>query len=234
MHSTNKEFGILEKPMLKYLFWIALTGFITLTVFVLILPPTIVDKWFSLELQENGNAFFDDFMTAVSSLGNFKYSIPMTTAVSLVFLLFKFKREALFIFLTMISGLISSVVKYLINRPRPAKDLVRVLEITRQQSFPSGHVLFYTVFFGFLMFLMFKLKSLPMVIRLIIATVCLTIIILISISRVYLGAHWLSDVLAGYLLGYCCLYLLINFYLNRYQLFRTSLKTKLLQNSDLT
>jgi len=219
MQMANTELQFLRRPFLKYLFWISLTGFIALTVFVVVLPPTILDKWFSLEIQEHGNAFFDAFMTAVSSFGNFKYSIPIVAVVSLLFLLFKFKREALFVFFTMISGLLSSVVKYLINRPRPAKNLVRIIEITRQQSFPSGHVLFYTVFFGFLVFLMFKLKTIPLIIRLIVATFCVTIIILVSISRVYLGAHWLTDVVAGYLLGYCCLYLLINFYLNHYQLF---------------
>lgn len=209
----GNELLVFGKPWMKYIFFISLAGFIFLTALIVFIPSITIDHWFFLEVQEHGNTFFDALMTAVSVFGHFTYSVPLVMITALVFFVFKFKRESLFILLTLLSGLVSTVVKYFVHRPRPARDLVRVIEVTRQQSFPSGHVLFYTVFFGFLLFLMLTLKKMPLPIRLAVATFCLCIIVLVSISRIYLGAHWLTDVLAGYLLGYCLLYLLIQIYL---------------------
>lgn len=117
---------------MKYIFFTSLAGFIFLTSLVVLVPSVTLDHWFSLEVQEHGNAFFDAFMTAVSILGHFTYSIPLVVITALVFFVFKFKRESLFVLLTLLSGLMSTVVKYFVNRPRPAKDLVRVIEVTQQ------------------------------------------------------------------------------------------------------
>lgn len=214
----SNELLVFGRPWMKYIFFISSAGFIGLTALVVYIPFITIDHWFSLEVQKHGNTFFDVFMTVESIVGHFTYSIPLVPVTALVFFVFKFTRESLFVLLTLLSGLVSTVVKYLVNRPRPAKNVVRVIEVTRQQSFPSGHVLFYTVLFGFLVFLMLMLKKIPLSIRLIVATFCLCIIVLVLISRIYLGAHWLTDVLAGYLLGYCLLYLLIQIYFNRYKL----------------
>jgi len=100
----------------------------------------------------------------------------------------------------------------LINRPRPAKDLLRIIEVTKQQSFPSGHTLFYTVFFGFLFFLSWT--RLPRSFwRVLLLALTGALILLIGPSRMYLGAHWLSDVIAAHLLGLIILAFGIEFYL---------------------
>ncbi len=108
--------------------------------------------------------------------------------------------------LTMLSGLISTIIKWLVNRPRPTEDLVRVVGKNAQQSFPSGHVLFYVMFFGFLVLLMLRLQSINKTIRVLVSVVCLFLIFTIPFSRIYLGAHWFTDVLGGFLLGIICLY----------------------------
>ena len=209
---------------LRYLLFISAIGFLGLTAMVVIYPPTEIDKWFSLEIQEHSCPLFDRFMFAVSTVGYMHITIPVVLCTALIFLFCGYRREALFTALTLCSGLISSVVKYFVNRPRPTSDLVRVIEITRQQSFPSGHVMFYTVFFGMLIYLMYRLKQLPQAIRLSISILSASMIILISISRIYLGAHWLTDVLAGYLLGFLFLNLLIWLYRQNEQ--RTLLNIK--------
>ncbi|MET3115011.1 membrane-associated phospholipid phosphatase [Pedobacter sp. CG_S7] len=191
---------------------IALMGFILLTALIVIYPTGIIDKWFSLEIQENSSPLFDVMMTAISTPGYMKVTIPLVIGMAAIFLFFKKTRQSLFIALTLLSGLFSSVVKYFVNRPRPAKDLVRIIEITRQQSFPSGHVTFYTVFFGFLIFLMYSIKEIPQILRLSVATISALFIMMISISRIYLGAHWLTDVLGGYFLGSIVLYSLVYLY----------------------
>jgi membrane-associated phospholipid phosphatase len=203
------------KKALTILLVASLILFLALTALVVLLPPSRVDRWFSTEVQEHGNTFFDAFMKGVSFVGYAQYSMPMAVLVSLIFFLSKMKKEAVFVLLTLLSGLVSSLVKFLVNRPRPTKDLVKLLEATKEQSFPSGHVLFYTVFFGFLCFLMFRLKQIPKPLRLLVGTFCLLMVTLVSISRIYLGAHWLTDVIGGYLLGYIILYALVYIYLGR-------------------
>ncbi|MBC6112469.1 phosphatase PAP2 family protein [Pedobacter fastidiosus] len=210
--------AVFTEKAASYITLVAVLGFTILTIMVVVFPPTTLDRWFSSEVQEHGNAFFDTFMKGVSSIGYIEYMVPLVLASSIVLLLMKQKKEALFMLFTLVSGLVSSVAKYFVNRPRPAKDLVRVIELTRQQSYPSGHVLFYTVFFGFVVFLMYRLKKIPVLLKLLIATSSMTMIALVSISRVYLGAHWLTDVLAGYLLGIICLYGLIRLYFSDFRL----------------
>lgn len=209
---------VFTEKVARYITLAAVFGFTILTIMVVVFPPTTLDSWFSLEVQEHGNAFFDVFMKSVSSIGYIEYTVPLVMASSIVLLLIKQRKEALFMLFTLTSGVVSSVVKYFVNRPRPAKDLVRVIELTRQQSYPSGHVLFYTVFFGFVVFLMYRLKQIPVLLKLLIATLSMTMIALVSISRLYLGAHWLTDVLAGYMLGIICLYGLIRLYFSNFSL----------------
>jgi undecaprenyl-diphosphatase len=140
----------------------------------------------------------------------------------LLFLLFKFKKEALFICFTGVSGLVSSSLKILINRPRPTEDVVRILEETKRQSFPSGHVLFYVLFFGFLTLLMYHLKTIPKSFRICLGLFFLFMIFTVPLSRVYLGAHWFTDVLGGFLLGMLCLLILSYFYLRKGNRFKKS------------
>ncbi len=109
------------------------------------------------------------------------------------------------------SAAINGLVKTLIQRPRPAANLVHVFRILNSYSFPSGHVMFYVVFFGFLFFLAFALlRHSPL--RTLILVFFGLIIALIGISRIYLGQHWASDVLGAYLLGSLTLVANIAFY----------------------
>ncbi|WP_079701641.1 phosphatase PAP2 family protein [Daejeonella lutea] len=113
----------------------------------------------------------------------------------------------------MFSGVVSHFLKILINRPRPTKDLVRIIENARHQSFPSGHVLFYIIFFGFMIVLLYHLKLFSRRIRIALISFCSVMILAIPFSRIYLGAHWFTDVLASVFLGIIFLFILSYFYL---------------------
>src|SRR5205085_2966005 len=91
--------------------------------------------------------------------------------------------------------------KVVIARPRPTADLVGFAYRSDELSFPSGHVMFYVCYFGFLFFVAYAL--LPRKSRARRAALALSAlpVLVIGLSRVYLRAHWPSDVLGAYLLS---------------------------------
>jgi undecaprenyl-diphosphatase len=190
-------------------------GFIMLSVIVAIYPTLAIDIKFSREIQEHQNPVIDEVMYLISTPGYMPESVILVAVTSLLLFLFKYKKAALFVLLTSVSGLISTIVKALINRPRPSKDLVRIVFETTQQSFPSGHMMFYVVFFGFLILLMVQLENISKVLKYIVIVISLFFIFTIPFSRIYLGAHWFTDVLGGFLLGLLSLYLLSWLYLRK-------------------
>ncbi len=190
-------------------------GFVLLTAFVFFFPSSLIDREFSEEVQEHHNLVLDTVMKAISWVGYLPNAPIIVISIALVFFISKYKKEALFLLFTLLSGAVSSIIKLLINRPRPSEPLVRIIVRTQQQSFPSGHVLFYVLFFGFLTLLMYEIKTIPKFIKVPVSVISLLFIFTIPYSRVYLGAHWFTDVTAGFLLGLICLYFLSVLYLRK-------------------
>ncbi|MEO6150799.1 MAG: phosphatase PAP2 family protein [Mucilaginibacter sp.] len=204
-----------RKHILLYTLLVITIGFILLSVFVSFFPESTIDREFSEEVQEHRFPLLDIAMKIVSYPGYAEVGGPMAFVTALLFFVYRHKKEALFVVLTLLSGAVSSVVKLFVNRPRPGADVVRVIEETRQQSFPSGHTQFYVVFFGLLVILMYNLKNLPKWLRLGVSGISLLLIFTIPFSRIYLGAHWFTDVVGGFLLGLLCLSALAYFYLRK-------------------
>lgn len=108
--------------------------------------------------------------------------------------------------------LIKLGVKGWVGRPRPTSEIVHVLTDVREiHSFPSGHTLHYTIFFGFLWFLAFT-SGRSVKLRWPLLVMLGGLVLLVGISRIYLGAHWASDVVAGYILGGTLLAFFIHLY----------------------
>ena len=107
---------------------------------------------------------------------------------------------------------VNLLVKNLIQRPRPLPDQVTVVAALTSYSFPSGHVMFYVGFFGFLGFLAYRLLQ-PSLRRNLLLALFGGLVLLIGLSRIYLGEHWASDVLGSYLLGSLILIAIIQTYL---------------------
>ena len=124
-----------------------------------------------------------------------------------------YKKEATFMPVVLIAPILNTMVKELAARPRPSGFLVDVFEPLPQYSFPSGHVTYYVVFFGFLAFLGVSLPKLEPKWRVLLVGISIPLIFLVGPSRVYLGAHWPSDVLGAYLFGGLYLFVLVLVYL---------------------
>jgi membrane-associated phospholipid phosphatase len=105
------------------------------------------------------------------------------------------------------------VVKILIHRPRPTLENAILFLSFAEPSFPSGHVVHYVVFFGFLSTVMIVDKGIPLFWRYFVGIISAYLILTVSISRIYLGAHWATDVIGGYLFGIVYLGIILKFYL---------------------
>ena len=145
---------------------------------------------------------FETLMHGISLAGDDVSSAAgLVIVVCLALLAFRARREAVVLGLVAAAGhLFKASLKYGIGRPRPTPELVNVLSHPGDYSFPSGHTVHYVVFLGFLWFLTFALVR-PRLLRWPLLGLLGSLVLLVGLSRVYLGAHWASDVLGGYLLG---------------------------------
>ena len=151
-------------------------------------------------------------MVAVSWLGFSPQSEIITALIILLILGFGLQWEALVaVIAAILSTGLNLLVKDIIQRPRPAVALVHVLATLTDYSFPSGHVMFYTGFYGFMVFLAFTLLK-PSLKRALLLAFLGLLVLLVGISRIYAGEHWASDVLGAYLLGSLTLAAIIQIY----------------------
>ena len=170
------------------------------------------DLAFAERIQSVTLPGFDALMTAVSLLGS--GWLPWVLVVTAGLLLIKAGLRIEGIITLAGTGLgwpVNMLLKLLIGRPRPSDALVHVSGKFYYESFPSGHVVFFVEFFGFLVFLAYVLLKRG---RLRYASLIVLglLIILVGVSRVYLGAHWPSDVAGAYLAGSIWLMLMIEVY----------------------
>ncbi|MGA9549901.1 MAG: phosphatase PAP2 family protein, partial [Rhodomicrobium sp.] len=93
---------------------------------------------------------------------------------------------------------VSSVLKELVQRPRP--DFVAAVAQTQTYSFPSGHAFLSAVTFLTLGTLLARVQRQAEV-KIYLLAVAIAITVLVGISRVYIGVHWPTDVLAGWCAG---------------------------------
>lgn len=155
---------------------------------------------------------FKTLMVVLSAMGSGWLPFALVGTVGIGLILGRFRIEGLVIMCGVaLSAIMNQTLKLASARPRPTSELVNILTVVEHNSFPSGHTVFFVVFFGFLLFLIYVLRvpSLP---RRILLFMFSAFILLIGVSRIYLGAHWLSDILGGYLIGSLWLMLMIKVY----------------------
>lgn len=188
-------------------------AFAILTFLVKQKPYFNIDLQITRAIQFINNFWFDLSMKFLSFIGD---PIPGTLITTVIVLFFLYKRkykEGLILMVSIAGGyLISEIFKNLISRTRPDPSLInQITHYIRNDSFPSGHVLFYISFYGFLFFLVYANLSKNFLKQILLIFLFL-MIILIGPSRIYVGAHWFSDVLGAYLIGFLWLSFVILLY----------------------
>jgi undecaprenyl-diphosphatase len=142
-------------------------------------------------------SYWGDFgLVAITQLGDFQVVFPVAATGVAIFVALGKRRAAMYLVLAVVgASMWVQLIKLLLQRSRP----VDLYAGASQFSFPSGHATMSIVVFGFIAILLAHGTSLHM--RRKIIGSALSLILLIGFSRIYLGAHWLSDVVAGLSFG---------------------------------
>lgn len=183
----------------------------------------------SLLLQSTLNEPLTELMKGVSFVTENWRAALLVISTGLVIWWRIGKWEAFLIAIAGVSSQFSYVFKLLVERPRPSSSLVQVLVNEAGYGFPSGHATFVAAFLGFAIYLVFT--RLPRQrFSILTGTILFLLILWVGTSRIYLGVHWASDVLGGYLIGAVIVWLLA--WLDRSMRYRfVRLSTFLLKNS---
>ncbi|TYB71818.1 phosphatase PAP2 family protein [Bizionia gelidisalsuginis] len=131
--------------------------------------------------------------------GIYGYLVVFSLATFLLFITFKNWHYVFQLSIVMILALSSNVIiKEMVNRSRP--DLEHLVMV-KTLSYPSGHAMTAMAFYGFIIFLTYQFK-INGFLKFVIITVLTTLIISIGLSRIYLGVHFPSDIIGGYIAGF--------------------------------
>ncbi|WP_113661146.1 phosphatase PAP2 family protein [Pedobacter nanyangensis] len=196
----NQGFAMNNSPRLFYSI-LLIISFAVLAFFVGQYPINGFDLAISTWIQQFHQPVLDQVMIIISAFGNVAIAFCCMAVTAMLFFVFKFRREAWFTIAISFTGLLTFILKRLFNRPRPSNEYVTIVESYHNHSFPSGHTLSYVVFFGFLILLMHRLTTIPGYLRTGISAFSYLMIVMGPLSRIYLGAHWFTDILGGFLIG---------------------------------
>lgn len=164
-----------------------------------------VDECFIEIINSIENEKLTGFMKIITNFGGV---LVFLVFLVIVFLLVSDKKIGLFMSINLLIAYIFSVImKNIFRRERP---LVMLIDRPLDFSFPSGHTMCSVAFYGFLIYVVNR-KVDNVNIRRVINILLVIIMILVPFSRLYLGVHFFTDVLAGLALGFVCLLCFINY-----------------------
>ena len=145
---------------------------------------------------------FDEVMRGVSGVGWWLPASIITVCAGLALVVLKQRSDAaLLVVLVSVSSGGNWVIKQLVASPRPDSALLEVREELTSYGFPSGHVLFAVVCFGMLVVLLSGVRGRHAGLRKAMQAGPVMLVVAMAMSRVYLGAHWPSDVLGAFAMG---------------------------------
>jgi undecaprenyl-diphosphatase len=153
------------------------------------------DQRMTTRIQRRHGAWRDRLARSATFLGNTEILLAIGLVVAGYLLATSRRWAALFSALGLLGMPISGALKHLVRRQRPQSEIARVVLPVVGLSFPSGHAMTTLMFYGFIAFLI-AVHARSAYGTFWVAVLSL-LILLISWSRIYLGAHWFSDVVGG-------------------------------------
>ena len=142
-------------------------------------------------------------MKMITTLGS---SIVIVAGLISVAVLIRDKKYfKIFVFANLLAIILNNIIKLIVHRPRPSNTMTLAVETS--YSFPSGHSMMSMVFYGLVIYYVRKFVKKKWISNLL--TVVLSLVILaVGITRIYLGVHYATDVLAAYVWVYLfvCVY----------------------------
>lgn len=162
-------------------------------------PLGTIDLDVATWLHAHATPAWTSLMFFVSDLGA-PLTVMAMASVLAIFLLWKRQRYRLVLLVLAVPGgaLLNTIIKQLIHRDRPIFD--DPIQTLTSYSFPSGHAMGATVFYGTLAaIVIWQIRDWR--VRAVAIAAAALLIALICFSRIYLGVHYLSDVTAGFLAG---------------------------------
>ena len=212
MKKVREKEEIMKENVIKFiknnwrwmLLFICLIGFLALAEDVFhqeimngdIVGYDIISKLFKFNISTPIAKFITNFGGAI-------FVISLTT---ILFFLIKDKKIGISIIANLgIVTILNQIIKFIMQRPRPTE--FRIIEETGY-SFPSGHSMVSLAFYGYLVYLIYKYINNKHLKRTLIIILSILICV-IGVSRIYLGVHYTSDVLGGFLisLAYLIIYI---------------------------
>lgn len=184
-----------------------LWGFVELAEVARDAAPHALDTEILLAFREAGRPddplgppWLEEAVRDVTGLGSMIVLVLVTAAAIFYLLLIRRWREALLVLAAVGGGqILSSLLKLGIDRPRP--DLVSHLAAVQTLSFPSGHAMMAAVTYLTLGSMLAGIAP-GRATKIYVLGVALLITLMVGVSRIYLGVHWPSDVLAGWCAGF--------------------------------
>lgn len=198
-----------RKVFFQFILVLSIIGAAVFTVIAYKYDYLNLDLTVTKYLQDIHIPVLDHYFSFVTYLGNNPQELFLIIFAMIPLLILKRNKDAIFLATSSVGIiLLSEILKDLIARPRPSSLLIQnTLANLPAGSFPSGHVLFFCGFFGSILFLTYtRLKRGWF--RNALLGLLLILIFSVGISRIYFGAHWTSDVIGSYFIGFIWLYLM--------------------------
>lgn len=177
-----------------------LVMFVMLGYLVKFFPDSLISVDSSIQqmIRRNLSATLTSFVKQVTHFGSARYVIIILCLLLLLFLFKKWYTEAIFLTVNVaMAPILVTILKYVYDRQRPS---LPHLVVEKGLSFPSGHATVSIMLYVTLMVICRQrishqhLKAIPVVLAII-------VVVLIGMSRIYLGVHYPTDILGGWLIS---------------------------------